>query len=160
MAHGQPAVADQELAARYGPLLLQCYENAPDGQAQIQCIGSLSGACIDQEDGGETTFGIASCNNAETLIWDGLLNDEYQKSMAWAKEGDAEDQTDFPEFANRANALRDAQRAWIPFRDANCNLDYAAWGAGSMRHIAGTSCLLQMTAERTIDLRFIRDFMQ
>ena len=33
----------------------------------------------------------------------------------------------FPEFANRAKALRDAQRAWIRFRDAECGLAYAVW---------------------------------
>ena len=80
--------------------------------------------------------------------------------MAWAKAGDADDMANFPEFANRADSLRAAQRAWIAFRDAECGLEYALWGSGSMRNIAGTDCLMHMAAERTIELRAKREFMQ
>ena len=31
--------------------------------------------------------------------------------------------------------LLEAQRAWIAFRDAECALDYAEWGSGSMRSL-------------------------
>lgn len=48
-----------------------------------------------------------------------------------------------------------AQRAWIALRDGDCALEYAMWGSGSMGQIAGATCLLDKTAERTIYLRFL-----
>jgi len=52
--------------------------------------------------------------------------------------------------------LRDAQRAWIAYRDANCAMEYGLWGAGSMRQIAGADCQMRMTAERMLELRSYR----
>lgn len=155
-----PAFAQEELVDIYSPLLAQCYEDADGSEAKQQCIGALSGACMSEEDGGETTLGMSMCNNAEAEYWDKLLNEEYRETMVWAKASDQDDQEYFPGFANRANALRDAQRAWIAFRDAECALDYAVWGAGSMRHIAGTGCIMTLTAERTIQLRQKRGFFE
>ena len=54
----------------------------------------------------------------------------------------------------------EAQRAWIAFRDTACALDYAEWGSGSMRNIAWADCRMQMTAERTIELRAMREMFQ
>ena len=51
------------------------------------------------------------------------------------------------------NALRDAQRAWIAYRDAECGLAYARWQDGSMRVIVAANCLMTMTAQRAIELR-------
>ena len=154
------AHADPTLVTIYGPLLEQCYLEADGSEAKIQCIGALSQSCMAEEDGGETTLGISLCLSSEAEVWDVFLNEEYQKSMSWAKSADQEDQEYFPEFANRASALRDAQRAWIAFRDAECSLAYAAWGAGSMRHIAGNDCIMTLTAKRAIEVRNIREFLQ
>ena len=75
-------------------------------------------------------------------------------------DADEEEAAYFPEFAVRAEKLLEAQRAWIVYRDAECALDYAEWGAGSMRNIAHADCRLQMTAERTIELRRMREMFQ
>jgi uncharacterized protein YecT (DUF1311 family) len=80
--------------------------------------------------------------------------------MDGMKAMDADDAELFPEFANRADSLRDAQRAWIPLRDAQCALEYAMWGSGSMRQIAGAACLLDLTAKRVIYLRFLGESMR
>ncbi|MEL7344578.1 MAG: lysozyme inhibitor LprI family protein, partial [Pseudomonadota bacterium] len=103
-----------------------------------------------EAEGGQTTLGMAMCTQAETRAWDRVLNAEYARTMAWNRAMDAEDRVYFPEFANREHALRVAQRAWIAFRDAECALAYAQWGAGSMRHIAGTSCHLDMMARAAV----------
>ena len=121
------------------------------------CLDSVAQACRSADEGGETTLGMTYCNAAETAAWDVLLNEEYRATRDWAKARDAEERHYFPEFANLAEALLEAQRAWIAFRDAECGLAYASWGSGSMRHIAGTSCLLEMTARRTLDLRAMRE---
>lgn len=120
------------------------------------CIGALSDACQTGTAGGSTTLGITECAMRETAAWDVLLNEEYRAVRAGAKAADAAEAQHFPEFARRVISLRDAQRAWIAFRDAECALAYAEWGSGSMRGIAAAHCQLEMTAERTFTLRAMR----
>jgi uncharacterized protein YecT (DUF1311 family) len=45
-------------------------------------------------------------------------------------------------------------------RDADCTLEYAMWGSGSMRQIAGSGCRMRRPAERTIYLKFLGDYMR
>ena len=147
------ALGEEEILAH----LRACYEAGETPDDRRACMFQTSDMCQSAEEGGGSTLGITTCNHAETTAWDVLLNEEYKATMAWAKDFDAGDQQYFPEFANREDSLRAAQRAWIAFRDAECGLRYAIWGAGSMRHIAGTACMLKETAERTVELRMMRD---
>lgn len=155
-----PAAATEHEVRTYGHVLEDCYMSAADAEARTNCIGKMAETCMDSEEGGYSTLGMASCNTGEMHVWDFFLNTEFMNTMDWAKAADASEGESFPQFANRAESLRDAQRAWIAFRDAECGLAYAQWGAGSMRHISGTGCLLQMTAERTIELIDYREFQQ
>jgi uncharacterized protein YecT (DUF1311 family) len=100
--------------------------------------------------GGTTSQGIATCIAAETAIWDDILNEEYQSTRAVLKIRDADEGSDL------AGGLQKAQRAWIAFRDAECDLTYAHWEGGSVRGIAYANCLLVMTAERSTSLRDMR----
>ena len=79
------------------------------------------------------------------------MNEAYGVAMQAAKGGDDAD-SGAPEFARREETLRAMQRAWIPFRDAKCDAEYAKWGSGSMRNIAGSGWLMQTNAEQTIQL--------
>lgn len=152
--------ASEELVNIYSPLLAQCYEKADGYEGRTQCIGTLSDACISGEDGGETTLGTSQCFYSEAEYWDVLLNREYRATREWARVMDTDVAEYFPEYANRAKTLLEAQRAWIAFRDAECADDYASMGSGSLRHIYGSSCFLQMTAERTIELRSKREMFE
>lgn len=152
-----PALAQQTWDAR--PDVAACMVEG-DGAAKRACVGSAAEKCMDTSEGGYTTLGMTMCTAAETAAWDDVLNTEFGRTMDWSRAMDAQDQAHFPEFAKRAEMLRAAQRAWIPFRDAECGFAYAQWGAGSMRHIAGTSCMLDMTATRAIELFEMREVMQ
>ena len=44
--------------------------------------------------------------------------------------------------------LRNSQRAWIPFRDAQCRLDTSAWRVGSFSLTATAICLKAQTEAR------------
>ena len=134
-----------------------CFFTGGTVRAQKDCIGDMATNCMDAEEGGHTTIGMSMCLSNEAEVWDGLLNREYKATMAWAKAADEDESEHFPEYANRAQALRAAQRAWIGFRDAECELSYTLWGAGSMRHIAGSDCIMEITAERAIELRAMRE---
>ncbi|MEM9427653.1 MAG: lysozyme inhibitor LprI family protein [Pseudomonadota bacterium] len=146
------SATEQEVAA-YGATLDACYTAAADSAALTDCIGQMATVCMDSQDGGHSTLGMTMCAMAEARVWDKFLNLEYRATMDGLKAMDTDEAEYFPEFANRAESLRAAQRAWIAFRDAECGLAYAMWGSGSMRNIASSNCQLEMTAARTIELR-------
>lgn len=139
----------------YSDALPDCVDGAVDMTEAQACIGLFSGACMESEQGGWSNLGMTFCTLSEHQAWDGLLNRDYQTAMSTARVLDTEEAEYFPEYANRATSLRDAQRAWITFRDAECGLAYARWGSGSMRMTANASCLLDMTAQRALQLHFM-----
>lgn len=156
-AEPQPAVAE---LMHYMAPVTACFDAAEVPEEARACVTAQSSLCMDTEEAGYSTVGMMFCTLAEYEAWDRLLNREYQATMDGLRRMDEEEAEFFPEYANRAESLRAAQRAWIPFRDAECALAYAMWGAGSMRQIAGASCLLDMTAERTIEIRFLGEQMR
>lgn len=116
-----------------------CFAQALRDGADAGCIGVAAGGCMER-DGGYSTQGMSACANAETVLWDGYLNREYKARMA---EITPDQQT----------ALRDAQRAWIAFRDADCGLQYQMFIQGTIRSNVYTGCMLDMTARRALSLR-------
>lgn len=158
---GPSAATDtlEQYVATYGPRLEICIFDSDPG-TMADCKGALSQICSQTEAGGDTTLGMVDCMAAETRVWDDYLNREYQATLAWAAEMDALEGVADTGFPSLRDALRSAQRIWIDFRDAECLVDYAVWGRGSMRTIAGASCQMEMTADRTIHLRSLRERTQ
>jgi len=83
------------------------------------------------------TYEMVDCINAKTAIWDKRLNAAYSQALK-----DAEPQ--------QRGLLREAQRAWIKFRDAQC--DYIGAEQGSIARIDYAECLRSMTEKRTREL--------
>ena len=115
-----------------------------------QCIGVVSGPCIETDEG-STTVGMMDCMGRETLAWDTILNDQWPKLMLQSRNNDADSGHAEADLPGEADTLREAQRAWIAFRDAECAHAYAQGGTGSIRSVYGASCLLDMTARRAAD---------
>lgn len=149
---GAAHATEHEVAA-YGHILDTCYQAASAGGTHESCVGLMASTCMESEEGGHSTLGMTFCTWGEAQVWDRYLNIEYRETMAALRAMDADTAVHFPEFANRAESLREAQRAWIAFRDAECGLAYAMWGSGSMRNIASANCRLEMVSERAIELR-------
>jgi len=77
---------------------------------------------------------------------DRVLNKEYQRAIAFAKRMDAV----LPEYLLGAEeALRQAQRAWIPFRDAACIAEGFIARGGTMESQVVSDCLAFLTRQRT-----------
>ena len=110
-----------------------------EGPGGRDCIGVVSQLCHEAP-GGETTVGAAACLLRERDAWDVLLNRHYQELR--------KAQTD-----PARTALRNAQRAWIAFRDADCSFAYEQFAGGSIRQITGATCQRDRTAERVLHLR-------
>ncbi|WP_439122885.1 lysozyme inhibitor LprI family protein [Marivita sp.] len=133
-------------------IVRDCFENTEIGALYPMCLGQAAGQCQDMP-GGSTTIGIAECIQAETAMWDVILNEEYKWTQMANETADEEGRS---QVMDRSDALRDAQRAWIAFRDADCTARYAMWQDGTIRSIVGANCHLTMTAGRAIDLRDMR----
>ncbi|WP_068297033.1 lysozyme inhibitor LprI family protein [Pararhodobacter sp. CCB-MM2] len=146
-----PAMAEAPYDA-FAESIVPCYEAATSDAEVEACYGTAAQACMQGAPDGETTYGMMECLLSEASAWDTLLNREYQRARAFAR-GLDDDEADSSMASAREETLRDAQRAWIAFRDANCAMEYALWGAGSMRMIAGADCTNRMTHQRVMDLR-------
>ena len=87
---------------------------------------------------------------------DAELNAEYRAAIAHARASDREESGHRIEGDDRPAdeaTLREAQRAWIAFRDAHCRLEgYEARG-GSMESMLYDGCRAALTRARTAQLR-------
>ncbi len=96
-----------------------------------------------------TQMELNQCAADEWEVADAWLNDAYQEAMALLKEWDAR----LP--ANErggADALREAQRAWITFRDNACAAEGYAMKGGSAEPLVVYGCMRTLTLERTAHL--------
>jgi uncharacterized protein YecT (DUF1311 family) len=93
-------------------------------------------ACMDPSSG--TTATMLACMSAETRRQDARLNQAYKAVMAQLSEV-------------RQKELRDAQRAWLKFREANCRF-YADPEGGTIATVNAGDCLMSATAARAREL--------
>ena len=94
-------------------------------------------ACLDNPEGASTA-GMIACIEAELKVQDAGLNAAYKSAMAKLT-------------ADQKTGLQAAQRAWVPFRDADCgSLYHPDWG--TLSRVNAASCVLDRTIERTIEL--------
>lgn len=89
------------------------------------------------------------CAHAEWQAADAELNSAYRQAMDFMKAIDA----DLPEAEQgAAKALRDAQRAWISFRDLACTAEGYLMQGGSAQPLVISGCMTRLTQERSQSL--------
>ena len=71
------------------------------------------------------------------------LNAQYRAIMAQARRGGGKD----------ASLLLASQRAWLQYRDSECNRVAARYEGGSMQPMQHSACLAQLTRLRTRELK-------
>ena len=82
---------------------------------------------------------------------DAELNDAYEGAMFAAGAVD-------PDGARGLqDALREAQRLWLPFRDAACAAEAAIYEGGSLQPMVRSDCLARVTSARAQDLFVFTD---
>lgn len=112
----------------------------------IRAMLSAHTGFSDKEIRSEIAKGCDGASDMRVCAWykyfqaDVRLNDSYRQAMNWLQEPSAKD------------ALRDAQRAWVSYRDASCRFETAAWEGGSFREVATAYCWEGMTRKRTKEL--------
>ena len=101
------------------------------------CIGLISDPCIDKD-----TATAVGCQERETRIWDDLLNKAFQDARAHLD-------------SSAGGALKDAQHAWIAFRDAKCAVSEKEYEGGTMATIMVADCKRTETGRRAIEMKAI-----
>ncbi|MEM5473815.1 lysozyme inhibitor LprI family protein [Hoeflea sp. AS60] len=102
--------------------------------------------CIDPQTQMEMTY----CAGVDYEQADADLNEIWPKIVAEAKENDeyVAEMARERGVPTTLEALRTAQRAWITFRDAQCEYEaYEVFG-GTAQPMVGSLCLARLTRER------------
>ena len=97
---------------------------------------------------GGTQFEANQCAHKQFLAADAELNKAYSKLMA--KLDDAEERA----------KLKDAELAWIKYRDANCEYEAFFYRGGTIRPAILSHCLARLTNERAAQLKQQLKFLE
>lgn len=104
----------------------------------------------------QTQSEMNACAQIDFERADAALNAEYRRAIAHARASDREESGHRIEGDDRPGdeaTLREAQRAWVAFRDAHCRLEgYEARG-GSMESMIYDGCRAAVTRARIAQLR-------
>jgi len=86
-----------------------------------------------------STTDVVECIGVEHKAQDRNLNAAYKALMGSLS-------------SERQKQLRTAQRAWITYRDANCDFYFDPDG-GTIARLQANECVLSMTAQRAAELQ-------
>ncbi len=116
------------------------------GYAAESCIGVLSDPCMETAEAASTN-GMMDCYVRESEVWDARLNASYREQMA-PQTGPTNPVTD----AMEAKQLRKIQAAWIPWRDATCEVLHSDGIPiyGSLAKVDGAYCVMVLTARQAL----------
>ena len=85
---------------------------------------------------------------------DAALNAAWREAIAAARAADREIDRQSDRRPTEEAKMREAQRAWLLFRDAQCTVEgYAESRGGSMEPMVYSGCRARLTRERTAQLR-------
>jgi uncharacterized protein YecT (DUF1311 family) len=98
-----------------------------------------------------STVEMNFCAGKDYQAADKALNAAYEKAMAYIRSRDMEKPYDAKSFEE---AMRNAQRTWIAYRDADCkDLVAQEWSGGSGTSSAIFGCMTEKTIQRTKELK-------
>jgi uncharacterized protein YecT (DUF1311 family) len=142
-AHADP---DFDPTAAERKTIADCLEQnrGSEFKEMSACIGLVADPCPDAP--GANTMTIVACQMREEKIWDGYLNDWYGEAVKRLKDD-----------PDAAAALKDAQRAWMQFRDAKCDYWEKRYAGGTFASVATGNCMRVTTGQRALEMRAIFD---
>lgn len=130
--------------------------SARSESAASRCIGTVAASCLETSNKPAAQLRMADCNWREEAAWDHLLNEGYKAALVMAQKRD-EDFAHVLASPTALKSLREAQRAWIQFRDAECGRIDAYFEGTGGRLDQSSRCSLNLTAERVV---VIQDFLK
>lgn len=133
--------AETRLRIRFLPFALIAFA-APVAAEDLDCENAL------------TQLDMNRCAHQAYLLAEEDLNHAYGMAVDAARSMDKYLQNgEVP----TVTMLRDAQRAWITFRDKACELESTIVRGGSMQPLIYASCLERETRARTESLRYFAE---
>ena len=94
------------------------------------------------------------CARLDFEAADRELNRVYREAIAGSRQSDRELDRQYDQRPGYEAVLREAQRAWVAYRDAQCRYEgYEEARGGSMEPMIFSGCSARMTRERTAQLR-------
>ncbi len=126
---------------RFAPVLVAMVAASPLAAQDCGAQGDLAG------------LAAARCAEREWLSADHELNDAWHLAMAAARRLDERVP---PNERPVSEKLRNAQRAWIAFRDRACEAE-SMLRAGADRPVMKFGCLRRLTRDRITDLYFFAE---
>jgi len=112
-------------------------------KAAPACEGGLTKAFLDRLNSACKDQPLRDCYRAETERQDARLNKAYTKLMAGLSPA-------------RKKQLREAQRLWMQYRDANCNFRADPEG-GTITYDFAAYCVMKETTLRADELEHLRE---
>lgn len=124
-----------------------CLAAAADSAARIACAGRPAASCeafwAGRDPNRDQVTVRLGCLDAEQQLWEARLTEAYEAvldKVAAARPDEVE-------------RIREAERAWIAFRDARCRAEVALYGHGTGGAVAEPECRLAETARQVALLR-------
>ena len=120
----------------------------------VSLLALLPAACLAMDcDKAMTTPDINECAYKDYQKADLALNEMYKRVLDAFKSS----QDEANGYSTRADLI-EAQRAWVKFRDANCNAVYDRWQQGTIRGLMRNACLKELTEQRSkqLEQQFLR----
>ena len=124
-------------------LLSASFASAQEDEPDVYCGNAM------------TQMEMNVCAHRDYEAADTELNAVYRKAMAAVQAMDVEYKEMGEHYVGAVDALKRAQRAWIGYRDGQCEL--AGFGArgGSMEPMLVSGCLADLTQKRTAELKTV-----
>ncbi|MGL6211181.1 MAG: lysozyme inhibitor LprI family protein [Paracoccaceae bacterium] len=145
----QPAKADTEVDHQ---IVLNCYVTVLRDGAEPSCVGQAAEKCMYTPPRNSSTLAIMECQSGEADAWFDLVTDHLNPSII-EKLREYEETVSDPAYISKWNRMKEAQDAWLRYRDAQCALLYAEFQDGSMKNIVSSDCKMRMTAARAFEIR-------
>jgi len=105
----------------------------PSSETEKAKLSASYDSCMEKSEG--VTSKMLDCTGEEFRRQDARLNTAYRRAMSSFSSENRE-------------ALKEAQRAWIKYRDTSCSLLQGVEGGGTLATVAEADCILGITAER------------
>ncbi len=103
----------------------------------------------------QTQMDMNICADKDYQQADKALNAVYKKAVAAAREMDDNVKDMGEAYVGAVDALKRAQRAWIGYRDGQCEFAGFEARGGSMEPMLVSGCLADLTRKRTDELKAV-----
>jgi uncharacterized protein YecT (DUF1311 family) len=117
------------------------YASAQNDEPEVDCANQIT----------QLDMNVCAARDYETA--DTELNAVYKKAMDAVREMDEQVKDLGDHYVGAVEALKRAQRAWIGYRDGQCELAGFEARGGSMEPMLISSCLADLTTKRTAELK-------